>query len=289
MLESDYMEYIQTGNLGRQIRNNNYVRMRNRISGMIDESIEDDIDNEEDENNENNSNMYDEDFQYALQLQQQEYVLASRARVTSSVRQNPIIGRLRRENPTSNITDQLESRNGRIRINRRPPPIRIPIPHNRNSSLSSSNIPNPPQAPRAANPTDQLFGLLGNEILREPAMRNFRNIISDIMNGSERVMEDIPVVLEENQLNNLKKITYDDECKERGVHTKCTICLGPYENGETLTILPCNHGFHTECINIWLNQHSYKCPICRNETGKGKPNFHNNDNNDNTDNRGNLL
>jgi hypothetical protein len=300
MLESDYMEYIQTGNLGRQIRNNHYVRTRNRVSRILDESNdpeEDDISIEENENNANNANnanTYDEDFQYALQLQQQEYMLSSRAQVTSSVssRQNPIIRRLRRVNSTStgasNTTDQLESRNGRIRINRRPPiQITIPSPINVNSSLSSSSIPNPPRAPRApraSSATDQLFGLLGNDILQESSMRNFRNIISGIMNGSERAMEDIPVVLEEKQLNNLKKIKYDDECRERGVHTKCTICLGPYENNEILTILPCDHGFHTECINIWLNQHSYKCPICRNETGKGKPHFHNNNNNN-----GNLL
>jgi hypothetical protein len=165
----------------------------------------------------------------------------------------------------------------------------MPININVNSSLSASSIPRPPRAPRApraSSATDQLFGLLGNEILQEPSMRNFRNIISGIMNGSERAMEDIPVVLEEKQLDNLEKLKYNDECRENGVHTKCTICLGPYENDEILTILPCDHGFHTACINIWLNQHSYKCPICRNETGKGKPHFHNNNinNNNNNDN-----
>ena len=276
MLESDYMEYIQTGNLGRQIRNNHYVRTRTRVDRMLNETTNEDGDVNNDEESKNNT--YDEDYQYALQLQQQEYMLSSRAVGISSSSQNPIIRRLRRVN--SNTTDQLESRNGRIRINRR---IQIPMPIsiNVNSSLSASSIPRPPRAPRASSATDQLFGLLGNEILQEPSMRNFRNIISGIMNGGERAMEDIPVVLEEKQLNNLEKLKYNDECRENGVHTKCTICLGPYENDEILTILPCDHGFHTACINIWLNQHSYKCPICRNETGKGKPHFHNNNNNDN--------
>ncbi|WJX30732.1 hypothetical protein P8452_19237 [Trifolium repens] len=44
---------------------------------------------------------------------------------------------------------------------------------------------------------------------------------------------------------------------------ECVICLSGFENGEMGRCLPkCGHGFHVECIDMWLNSHS-NCPICR--------------------------
>ncbi|XP_041913167.1 E3 ubiquitin-protein ligase RLIM-like [Alosa sapidissima] len=42
----------------------------------------------------------------------------------------------------------------------------------------------------------------------------------------------------------------------------CRICLSEYVEGEDLTILPCNHNFHSSCVNEWLQQ-SPTCPMCR--------------------------
>lgn len=45
--------------------------------------------------------------------------------------------------------------------------------------------------------------------------------------------------------------------------TDCPICLGEFEDGENLRVLPkCNHGFHVQCIDTWLVCHS-SCPTCR--------------------------
>ncbi|PXF42347.1 E3 ubiquitin-protein ligase RNF12 [Gracilariopsis chorda] len=43
---------------------------------------------------------------------------------------------------------------------------------------------------------------------------------------------------------------------------KCAICLGPYEQGESVRHLTCNHAFHAECVDIWLEKRSL-CPICK--------------------------
>lgn len=41
----------------------------------------------------------------------------------------------------------------------------------------------------------------------------------------------------------------------------CSICLCEYENGETVTKLPCNHIYHESCIGSWTQSH-VRCPLC---------------------------
>uniref|UniRef100_A0A7N1A176 RING-type domain-containing protein n=1 Tax=Kalanchoe fedtschenkoi TaxID=63787 RepID=A0A7N1A176_KALFE len=42
----------------------------------------------------------------------------------------------------------------------------------------------------------------------------------------------------------------------------CAVCLGEYERGERLRLLPCRHVFHCACIDPWLRE-SGVCPVCR--------------------------
>ncbi|CAN0879557.1 RING-H2 finger protein ATL72 [Linum grandiflorum] len=45
--------------------------------------------------------------------------------------------------------------------------------------------------------------------------------------------------------------------------TECSICLGEFSDGEKVRVLPkCNHGFHVECVDKWLQSRS-SCPNCR--------------------------
>ncbi|KAM6581946.1 hypothetical protein CsatB_008948 [Cannabis sativa] len=47
------------------------------------------------------------------------------------------------------------------------------------------------------------------------------------------------------------------------IDTDCTICLGEFETGDKVRVLPkCCHGFHVRCIDPWLVSHS-SCPTCR--------------------------
>ncbi|XP_071724126.1 RING-H2 finger protein ATL39-like [Rutidosis leptorrhynchoides] len=44
---------------------------------------------------------------------------------------------------------------------------------------------------------------------------------------------------------------------------ECAICLNEFEDDETLRLIPtCNHVFHPDCIDAWLNSHN-TCPVCR--------------------------
>ncbi|XP_066321894.1 E3 ubiquitin-protein ligase RING1-like [Miscanthus floridulus] len=43
----------------------------------------------------------------------------------------------------------------------------------------------------------------------------------------------------------------------------CTVCLGEFQDGELLRLLPkCAHAFHVQCIDTWLRAH-VSCPLCR--------------------------
>ena len=54
----------------------------------------------------------------------------------------------------------------------------------------------------------------------------------------------------------------DDEC--------CPICLLEYEQGDELRLLPCNHEFHKECIDSWLENNT-SCPACRHSLSNTVP------------------
>ncbi|KAI3470678.1 hypothetical protein Pfo_027341 [Paulownia fortunei] len=44
---------------------------------------------------------------------------------------------------------------------------------------------------------------------------------------------------------------------------ECAVCLNEFEENETLRLLPkCDHVFHPECIDAWLESH-VTCPVCR--------------------------
>lgn len=44
---------------------------------------------------------------------------------------------------------------------------------------------------------------------------------------------------------------------------ECCICLGGFEDGEKVKVLPnCEHAYHSLCVDKWLSSHS-SCPLCR--------------------------
>mmetsp|Transcript_26025 Transcript_26025/g.36353 ORF Transcript_26025/g.36353 Transcript_26025/m.36353 type:complete len:241 (+) Transcript_26025:489-1211(+) len=46
-------------------------------------------------------------------------------------------------------------------------------------------------------------------------------------------------------------------------NSSCVICLEEFKLGTNITVLPCKHGFHSECIVPWLRDRSDQCPICK--------------------------
>ena len=80
--------------------------------------------------------------------------------------------------------------------------------------------------------------------------------------------EDIVSTLDENEETKLNKYILSEDCED-----KCSICMCSMDKEEEVCKLPCDHLYHNECIDSWLKNYNYKCPICRNEVGKPKHNI----------------
>ena len=67
-------------------------------------------------------------------------------------------------------------------------------------------------------------------------------------------------VISEQGNEELKTVIFS---KENIKTDTCPILHTPFEEGEEITQLPCNHVFDTTAINMWLQTEKAECPICR--------------------------
>ncbi|KAL2942154.1 putative RING-H2 finger protein ATL35 [Bienertia sinuspersici] len=71
------------------------------------------------------------------------------------------------------------------------------------------------------------------------------------------------VGLDPSVLKTFPVFVYSDGNKPNKGPLECAVCLGLFEEEETLRTLPdCGHMFHVDCIDAWLAGHC-TCPLCR--------------------------
>lgn len=58
-----------------------------------------------------------------------------------------------------------------------------------------------------------------------------------------------------------------EACKNED-EEQCTVCRVEYEENEQVTVLPCKHYYHSECIEQWLKNKKV-CPQCNVEISFG--------------------
>ncbi|KAK4767586.1 hypothetical protein SAY86_015336 [Trapa natans] len=53
------------------------------------------------------------------------------------------------------------------------------------------------------------------------------------------------------------------QSRDQDSYSECAVCLNEFQENEKLRAIPnCNHVFHIDCIDIWL-QNNANCPLCR--------------------------
>ena len=82
------------------------------------------------------------------------------------------------------------------------------------------------------------------------------------------VYEDVKNVATDSILKeNTKLLTFNDLDEiNKNRYKTCSICIDDYEDKDEIRQLSCSHIFHTKCIDPWLLNESYKCPMCRDDT-----------------------
>ena len=59
-----------------------------------------------------------------------------------------------------------------------------------------------------------------------------------------------------------RSIGPDDQSPSSGDKAECSICMDEVPLGHQVTVLPCSHWFHHQCVRAWLAEHD-TCPHCR--------------------------
>jgi len=104
---------------------------------------------------------------------------------------------------------------------------------------------------------------------------NNTNIINQILGQmatthNQNNQEDINITMDKNDIDNLKILKYSQEFT-----TNCSICLMDVEKDNEYYQIKCNHIFHKKCLEKWLEEYNYVCPICRTELGNSKAHLEN--------------
>ena len=66
----------------------------------------------------------------------------------------------------------------------------------------------------------------------------------------------------EGQIRSLPSSTIQDVARLPEDSRQCSICLEDFKTGDERKIMPCLHGFHSECVDKWLRTNG-SCPICK--------------------------
>jgi E3 ubiquitin-protein ligase RNF115/126 len=97
-------------------------------------------------------------------------------------------------------------------------------------------------------------------------------IVSQLM--EQTASSNAPPPAQPSDIENLPHKKVDDEMLGAEHKAECSICMDEVSLGEEVTVLPCKHWFHHQCVSAWLGEHD-TCPHCRKSISKHNEQSHN--------------
>ncbi|KAB1259898.1 RING finger protein 44 [Camelus dromedarius] len=109
-----------------------------------------------------------------------------------------------------------------------------------------------PMSPTAMGPTISL-----DLDVDDVEMENYEALL----NLAERLGDAKPRGLTKADIEQLPSYRFHPDSRQ-SEQTLCVVCFSDFEARQLLRVLPCNHEFHTKCVDKWLKANR-TCPICR--------------------------
>jgi len=119
---------------------------------------------------------------------------------------------------------------------------------------------------------EQLFELFGNGIETIPRSTHHQQSNSNSLHNTDNMSYEQLLELfgdgTENKTrgastHTINSLPTSEISKDLPVDQRqCMICLEDFKYGEKRKIMPCFHGFHSDCVDEWLRRNA-SCPICK--------------------------
>ncbi|KAH7565796.1 hypothetical protein ACOSQ2_022172 [Xanthoceras sorbifolium] len=90
-----------------------------------------------------------------------------------------------------------------------------------------------------------------------------RTVTGNLCSARQRLVttnQFLKSIEEKNPTISYKKINYNNNNNNK---VECAVCLSDFEDGEKVRRLKCQHTFHKDCLDRWLQQYLATCPLCR--------------------------
>lgn len=97
----------------------------------------------------------------------------------------------------------------------------------------------------------------GDAVYSEEALDRIISQFMEAQNGSSA-----PGPASAAAIAGLPKKNVDDSMLGSDGKAECSVCMDNVSVGDEVTVLPCSHWFHGECVGAWLKEHD-TCPHCR--------------------------